>query len=92
MYENILQYHMDSGNETELVRVCVESGQTDIWLCAFRLITGPQLDRAPDTTSLITILDKIDEEKLLPPMEVIDFLSCCPHITLGQVGICGRYF
>ena len=66
-------------------QVCTESGSSDAWVSAFRLICGPLLTRAPDAATLSTILTRVAEDKLLPSMEIIDLLGSSPHITLGQV-------
>uniref|UniRef100_A0A6A7FRX4 Vacuolar protein sorting-associated protein 11 homolog n=2 Tax=Hirondellea gigas TaxID=1518452 RepID=A0A6A7FRX4_9CRUS len=90
MYSEMLQYHMSIGDDAALVSLCEAEGTGSnraLWLTALRLLTSPHIDRPRDQRALQAVLARVDEFELLPAMEVIDLLSACGNITLGDVRV-----
>ncbi|XP_076042625.1 vacuolar protein sorting 11 isoform X2 [Oratosquilla oratoria] len=87
MYEELLSWHAERGDINSVVEICNRHNhhQPKLWSKALHHLTDPALPSPPNPSLLSSVLSKIEQGNLLPPLEVVDRLASSPHITLGQV-------
>ncbi|XP_066990678.1 vacuolar protein sorting-associated protein 11 homolog isoform X3 [Macrobrachium rosenbergii] len=87
MYEELIAWYAERGDVENMLNLCVKKStdKSTLWCSALKLLTSPSSLLPPDPQHLMTCLDKIEEHRLLPPLEVVDQLAASPHITLGHV-------
>jgi len=84
LYNTIIRNYFDNENYEEILSTCNKYGDTDPSLWSQALSYFASRDNCIHTY-LITVLDKIDEKKILSPLEVIQILSKNSSVTIGTV-------
>jgi hypothetical protein len=84
LYTTIIRNYFDNENYEEILSTCNKYGDHDPSLWALALSYFASRDNCIHTY-LITVLNKIDEKKILSPLEVIQILSKNSSVTIGTV-------
>lgn len=84
LYTTIIRSYFDNENYEEILSICNKYGDIDPNLWALALSYFAARDNCIHTY-LISVLDKIDEKKILSPLEVIQILSKNSSVTIGTV-------
>jgi len=84
LYNTIIRKYFENENYDEILATCNKYGEIDPSLWALALSYFASRDNCIHTY-LITVLNKIDEKKILSPLEVIQILSKNSSVTIGTV-------
>jgi len=84
LYSTIIRNYFENENYEEILSTCNKYGDIDPSLWALALSYFAARDNCIHTY-LITVLNKIDEKKILSPLEVIQILSKNSSVTIGTV-------
>eukprot|EP01130_Rhizamoeba_saxonica_P017863 TRINITY_DN8770_c0_g1_i1.p1 TRINITY_DN8770_c0_g1~~TRINITY_DN8770_c0_g1_i1.p1 ORF type:complete len:901 (+),score=162.59 TRINITY_DN8770_c0_g1_i1:12-2714(+) len=85
LYNEILQYYMDSHDYGNIIISCKKYGKIDpnLWVKALTFFS--ETDPVQCKNEITQILKSIDDERLLPPLQIIQLLSQSPNATLGMI-------
>lgn len=84
LYQQILSYYMEHYDNENVIKTCERFGSADpnLWVQALWFFSNSGENHK---TELLRVMRKIEENKLLPPIMVVDIISQSPTATLGVI-------
>ncbi|XP_067935416.1 vacuolar protein sorting-associated protein 11 homolog isoform X2 [Watersipora subatra] len=84
LYQQILRYHMEKNDYDQVISTCKKWGEIDshLWVVSLAYFAEKEVDLRPQMKE---VLKNIEQQKLLPPLLVIQTLANSRVCTLGVV-------
>ncbi|XP_049850686.1 vacuolar protein sorting-associated protein 11 homolog isoform X2 [Schistocerca gregaria] len=90
LHHEVIQFYMDNQEPANVIKYCKKYVQdTTLWMKALKYLSSDAVvssDEGSDSTLwLQQLLDYIEQERILPPFQVMSILSRSEKTTLGMV-------